>query len=144
MSDVYDYVIVGSGMAGLTVASLLARAGNSVCLLEAHEHPGGCAHSFPIGRYTFSRETVAWLALFPFQRKPCATIIVVMLTWPFSFRTIVSEQLAACPPGRSEESMPSRTGLLYRVLRSTDPWPRSFSSIPGSRSRTGAWSTPCR
>ena len=55
MSDVYDYVIVGSGMAGLTVALLLARAGNSVCLLEAHEHPGGCAHSFPIGRYTFSR-----------------------------------------------------------------------------------------
>jgi len=29
-------VIVGSGMAGLTVALLLARAGNSVCLLEAH------------------------------------------------------------------------------------------------------------
>ncbi|MGO8903708.1 MAG: NAD(P)-binding protein [Isosphaeraceae bacterium] len=53
MSDVYDYVIVGSGMAGLTVGSLPARAGNSVCLLVAHEHPGGCAHSFPIGRYTF-------------------------------------------------------------------------------------------
>jgi hypothetical protein len=53
MPELYDYVIIGSGMAGLTVGSLLARSGKSVCLLEAHEHPGGCAHSFPIGHYTF-------------------------------------------------------------------------------------------
>jgi phytoene dehydrogenase-like protein len=53
MPEPFDYVIIGSGMAGLTVGSLLARAGKSVCLLEAHEHPGGCAHSFPIGQYTF-------------------------------------------------------------------------------------------
>lgn len=49
----YDYVVIGSGMAGLTAASLLARAGRSVCVLEAHEHAGGCAHSFPMGDYTF-------------------------------------------------------------------------------------------
>jgi len=53
MPELYDYVIIGSGMAGLTAGSLLARSGKSVCLLEAHEHPGGCAHSFPIGHYTF-------------------------------------------------------------------------------------------
>lgn len=49
----YDYLVLGSGMGGLTVASLLARAGKRVCVVEAHEHPGGCAHSFPMGRYTF-------------------------------------------------------------------------------------------
>ncbi|MBV8078601.1 MAG: NAD(P)-binding protein, partial [Planctomycetaceae bacterium] len=53
MPDGYDYVIIGSGMAGLTVGALLAKAGKTVCMLEAHEYPGGCAHSFPIGRYTF-------------------------------------------------------------------------------------------
>jgi phytoene dehydrogenase-like protein len=49
----FDFVVIGSGMAGLTAGALLAKAGHSVCLLEAHEYPGGCAHSFPMGRYTF-------------------------------------------------------------------------------------------
>lgn len=40
-------------MGGLTVSSLLAKAGWRVCVLEAHEYPGGCAHSFPMGPYTF-------------------------------------------------------------------------------------------
>lgn len=53
MSDPYDYLILGSGMSGLTVGSLLAKAGKKVCILEAHDHPGGCAHSFPMGRFTF-------------------------------------------------------------------------------------------
>jgi phytoene dehydrogenase-like protein len=48
-----DYLILGSGMAGLTVGALLARAGHSVRILEAHEHPGGYAHSFPMGAYRF-------------------------------------------------------------------------------------------
>jgi phytoene dehydrogenase-like protein len=53
MSPSYDYLIIGSGMAGLTVGSLLAKSGQRVCLLEAHEYPGGCAHSFPMGKHTF-------------------------------------------------------------------------------------------
>lgn len=51
--ETYDVVIIGAGMGGLTVGSLLARAGARVCVLEAHEYPGGCAHSFPMGDYTF-------------------------------------------------------------------------------------------
>lgn len=49
----YDYVIIGAGMGGLTVGSLLARAGASVAVLEAHEYPGGCCHTFPMGKYRF-------------------------------------------------------------------------------------------
>ncbi|MBI4040936.1 MAG: NAD(P)/FAD-dependent oxidoreductase [Deltaproteobacteria bacterium] len=49
----YDYIIVGAGMSGLTVGSLLAKAGKRVCILEAHEYPGGCCHSFKKGEYTF-------------------------------------------------------------------------------------------
>jgi len=49
----YDDIVIGSGMAGLTVASLLARAGRKVLVLEAHEHPGGYAHSFPMGDFRF-------------------------------------------------------------------------------------------
>lgn len=49
----YDYVIIGSGIASLTVGSLLANAGKKVCILEAHDIPGGYAHSFRMGDYHF-------------------------------------------------------------------------------------------
>ena len=44
-----ETLILGSGMAGLTVGALLASAGQRVRILEAHEHPGGYAHSFRMG-----------------------------------------------------------------------------------------------
>lgn len=53
MSQTYDYVVVGAGTGGLSVASLLARSGARVALLEAHDAPGGCAHTFDMGRYSF-------------------------------------------------------------------------------------------
>src|SRR5712691_9850837 len=60
----YDVVVIGSGLAGLTSANILARAGYSVLLLEHHYQLGGMAtwfkrkdghifdislHGFPIG-----------------------------------------------------------------------------------------------
>lgn len=49
----YDYVIVGSGSAALTVGALLAHAGHRVCLLEAHDVAGGYLHTFAMGDYHF-------------------------------------------------------------------------------------------
>lgn len=63
-SDEYDVVVIGSGLAGLTSANVLARQGYSVLLLEHHYQLGGMAtwfkrrgghifdislHGFPIG-----------------------------------------------------------------------------------------------
>jgi all-trans-retinol 13,14-reductase len=51
-SDIDDLVI-GSGMAGLTVGALLAAQGRRVLMVEAHDTPGGYAHTFRMGSYGF-------------------------------------------------------------------------------------------
>lgn len=51
--DAYDAIVVGAGIGGLTAASLLARAGQSVLVIERHDRVGGYAHAFRRGRYLF-------------------------------------------------------------------------------------------
>ncbi|XP_078280587.1 all-trans-retinol 13,14-reductase-like [Rhinoraja longicauda] len=41
-----DAIVIGSGIGGLTVASVLAKAGKRVLVLEQHEKAGGCSHTF--------------------------------------------------------------------------------------------------
>ena len=48
-----DTLVLGSGLSGLSVAALLAAKGEKVRVLEAHEHPGGYAHTFPMGKWSF-------------------------------------------------------------------------------------------
>ena len=60
----YDVIVIGSGLAGLTCANMLAKGGHSVLLLEQHYNLGGLAtwfkrkgghvfdislHGFPVG-----------------------------------------------------------------------------------------------
>jgi len=41
-----DAIVVGSGIGGLSCASLMAKAGKRVLVLEKHYRPGGCTHAF--------------------------------------------------------------------------------------------------
>ncbi len=49
----YDVVVVGSGLGGLSAASLLALTGHSVLVVERHAVAGGYAHGFRRKGYTF-------------------------------------------------------------------------------------------
>ncbi|MCC6874838.1 MAG: NAD(P)/FAD-dependent oxidoreductase [Sandaracinaceae bacterium] len=42
----WDYVVIGSGMGGMTTASILAKLGRRVLVLEQHYVPGGFTHVF--------------------------------------------------------------------------------------------------
>jgi phytoene dehydrogenase-like protein len=44
--DVVDVVVIGSGLAGLSCAALLSHCGVSTLVLESHDAPGGCAHTW--------------------------------------------------------------------------------------------------
>ncbi len=49
----YDAIIVGAGIAGLSTAAFLAREGRKVLILEKHDKPGGYVTSFKRKDFTF-------------------------------------------------------------------------------------------
>lgn len=52
-----DYLILGSGLAGLSFGALMAKAGKKVTILEAHDCPGGYGHTFTEGNsYKFNAQ----------------------------------------------------------------------------------------
>ena len=56
-NSIPDYLILGSGLAGLSFAALMAKAGKKVKVIEAHEFPGGYGHTFVEGeKYRFNAQ----------------------------------------------------------------------------------------
>ncbi len=52
-----DYLIVGSGLSALVFGSLMAKAGKTVRVVEAHEYPGGFGHTFTMAKkYKFNAQ----------------------------------------------------------------------------------------
>lgn len=51
----YDIIVIGAGIGGLTAAALLAHSGRRVLVLESHIEPGGCASSYERKRPDGSR-----------------------------------------------------------------------------------------
>jgi len=56
----YDVVIIGAGISGLFSATLLSKAGLSVCVLEKNAHPGGYLTGYKRFDYRFDT-AIHWL-----------------------------------------------------------------------------------
>ena len=69
--DMYDAVVVGAGLGGLTCAAYLARHGFKILLLEQYNIPGGYATSF--SRYTDSGKFTCEVSLHSSVLKAGAT-----------------------------------------------------------------------
>lgn len=52
----YDALVLGAGWGGLTAATLLAKAGRRVAVLEARDRAGGCGQSFTRDGFSFCAE----------------------------------------------------------------------------------------
>lgn len=55
--DVFDIVVVGAGLGGLSCAALCSKYGLKTLCVEAHDTPGGCAHTFARYSPKASKET---------------------------------------------------------------------------------------
>jgi len=53
MSDLYDVVIIGSGLGGLECAYILSKEGQKVCILEKNRQYGGCLQIFSRDKVIF-------------------------------------------------------------------------------------------
>lgn len=51
-----DYVVIGSGIGGLSAAALLSYYNYSVVVLESHYLPGGVAHTFVRNGFHFGEK----------------------------------------------------------------------------------------
>ncbi len=49
MAGSYDVIVIGSGLGGLTAATLLARAGRKTLLIERNHGVGGAASTYKAG-----------------------------------------------------------------------------------------------
>ena len=58
--DEVDYIVVGSGIGGLSAAALLSYYGYTVTVLESHYLPGGVAHTFERQGFKFDAGPSLW------------------------------------------------------------------------------------
>lgn len=60
-NELYDVVIIGAGLSGLTAARLLSKAGKKILVLEAQDRVGGRTWSQQIGQNDFIDVGGQWI-----------------------------------------------------------------------------------
>ena len=50
----YDFIVIGSGIGGLSIAALLANKEKSICLIEGNKFIGGYSSTIQVKGYSFT------------------------------------------------------------------------------------------
>src|SRR5215207_4847018 len=89
----YDVVVVGGGIGGLTVAALLSARGMNVCVLERQSQVGGCIARVEFAGYDFEPGMGLYTSFGPggiyeklFAELPVGAPEVSLLTTPYVIR----------------------------------------------------------
>lgn len=77
-------IVIGAGIGGLTAAAVLAKAGLSVTVLEAHVYPGGCAGTFYHQKYRFDAGATLAGGFYPGGPMDITAKMTGVHTWPTS------------------------------------------------------------
>ncbi|MGP6158397.1 MAG: UDP-galactopyranose mutase [Vulcanimicrobiaceae bacterium] len=133
----YDYLIVGAGFAGSTLAERLASQSDArVLLVDARHHIGGNAYDpldssgVRIHRYgphifhTSSERVVAYLSQFtrwrPYEHRVLASVEGRLVPLPISARTVAALYGLELDPGQMEAFFAQRRERLPAIRNSED------------------------
>lgn len=97
----YDLIVVGGGIGGLTTAALAEHLGLRTALLEAHTKLGGCAGSFSRGPYTFDAGATALVGLR--HGEPLRDMLQVI---GLDLKAIETPSYRVCLPDRTLDIVP--------------------------------------
>ncbi len=148
----YDVIVVGAGLGGLSAATMLARHGLGVLLLERHNVPGGYATSFVRGRFEFE-VALHELSGIGSPEKPGSMYRylddlgvaekVEFVRLPHLYRSIFPGLDETLPVGRDEfeealcELFPRESVGIRRFLKRIHQTARDFGRVVRARGKVG-------
>jgi phytoene dehydrogenase-like protein len=159
MAKTYDAIVIGAGLGGLSAATMLAKNGLKVLLLERHNVPGGYATSFVRGRYEFEVALHELSNIGPPEHRGAlyryldylgVAPKVEFIHVPNLYRSVFPDLDVTLPVGREAfeaklcETFPQETRGIRRFLRRVFDLGRDFAKILKQRGVGNPLTMPLR
>jgi prolycopene isomerase len=156
LTQEYDTIVIGAGLGGLSAATMLARNGLAVLLLEQHNIPGGYATSFVRGRYEFEIALHELSGIGPPERPASlyryldylgVAEKVDFIRVPHLYRSIFPGLNITLPAGRGPfeeklcQTFPHEAKGIRRFLKRVFDLGRDFGRLLRTRGKAGNMAT---
>mgnify|MGYP001563478958 CR=1 FL=1 len=159
MTEKYDAIVIGAGLGGLSAATMLAKNGQRVLLLERHNVPGGYATSFVRGRYEFEIALHELSGIGPPEHRGTlyryldylgVASKVEFLRLSNLYRSVFPDLDVTLPAGREAfedalcKTFPDDAKGIRRFVKRVFDMGRDFSRISRQRGRVNPTTVPLR